>query len=35
LHWDEVPERVRREVLSTCRRMVTERDRDPNEPSLY
>ena len=35
LHWDELPERVRRAMLSTCRRMVAERDRDPDEPSVY
>jgi hypothetical protein len=35
LHWDEVPQRVRTEVLSTCRRMVGERDRDPDGPSVY
>jgi hypothetical protein len=35
LHWDELPERVRAEVLSTCLRMVAERDRDPDEPSVY
>jgi hypothetical protein len=35
LHGDELPERVRRAVLSGCRRMVAERARAPDEPSVY